>query len=609
MKLKSGEVLTFADFFIVHEGTKSDLVIEDDQAGGTLWLAEYEEPWDGADLVQLDSLDTLVEPESGIGMVPLLLLGGAGAAGAVALASDDGGSGHNYGSGPKVMPDEIAPERPVIKFNNKHGLTGTSEANATVTLYRPDGTTVVTQADKNGLWHFNPNPMGEGEQGYVSAKDASSNESEKTSTGVTDITPPDAPVVDQNNLSGLTGTSEPGATITLTLPGGNTVTVNADENGHWAFIPNPLEDGEQGKVTATDKAGNEGDYAETGAADVTPPSPPVVENNNESGLGGSGEAGGTIVVERPDGSTVTTIVDENGHWEIHPNPLGEGEKGSVTITDPNGNTSEPTETDTTDLSAPDAPIVESNNLGGLTGTGEAGSTITLTKPDGSTVTTVTDANGKWAMQPNPLADGEEGKVTATDPSGNVSGETATGKADLIAPDAPVIESNNESGLGGSAEAGGTIVVKLPDGSTLTTTVDENGHWLIQPNPLDDGESANVTVTDEAGNISKPVNTGGSDVIAPDAPIVESNNLGGLTGTGEAGSTITLTKPDGSTVTTVTDANGKWAMQPNPLADGEEGKVTATDPSGNVSGETATGKADLIAPDAPVIETNNETGLG
>ncbi|MCU1717732.1 Ig-like domain-containing protein, partial [Pseudomonas sp. 5P_3.1_Bac2] len=80
----------------------------------------------------------------------------------------------------------------------------------------------------------------------------------------------------------------------------------------------------------------------TGKADVTPPAPPVVDNNNESGLGGSGEPGGTIVVELPDGSTLTTVVDDNGQWAIEPNPLEDGETGSVTITDPSGNISEPT---------------------------------------------------------------------------------------------------------------------------------------------------------------------------------------------------------------------------------------------------------------------------
>ncbi|MCU1717443.1 Ig-like domain-containing protein, partial [Pseudomonas sp. 5P_3.1_Bac2] len=101
--------------------------------------------------------------------------------------------------------------------------------------------------------------------------------------------------------------------------------------------------------------------------------------------------------------------------------------------------------------------------------------------------------------------------------------------DLVAPDKPVVDTNNELSLSGSAEAGGTIVVKLPDGTSLTTTVDEAGRWAITPNPLDDGESATVTVKDPAGNISRPVNTGGSDIVAPDAPIVESNNGAGIAG--------------------------------------------------------------------------------
>ncbi|MCU1717445.1 Ig-like domain-containing protein, partial [Pseudomonas sp. 5P_3.1_Bac2] len=85
-------------------------------------------------------------------------------------------------------------------------------------------------------------------------------------------------------------------------------------------------------------------------------------------------------------------------------------------------------------------------------------------------------------------------------------------------------------------------------------------------------------------------TGKADLNAPDAPQVASNNLAGLTGTGEAGSTITLTKPDGSTVTTQVDDSGHWAFKPNPLGHGDEGQVTASDADGNLSGETPTGVA-------------------
>ncbi|WXL25153.1 Ig-like domain-containing protein [Ectopseudomonas mendocina] len=605
IKLKSGEVITLTDFFVPQDGMRNDLVIDDTPAQGGFWWAEYDEPWDGVQLVQVDSLESLMGGEEGWGVTPLLLLGGAGAAGVAAAAGGGGGSSHS--SAP--VQDVVAPDSPVIKFNNKHGLTGTSEANATITLYRPDGSTVVTQADKNGLWHFNPNPMGEGEEGYVSATDASSNESGKTATGPADVTAPDAPHVNSNNSHGLAGSSEAGATVTVIRPDGSTATTQVDEQGNWLFKPNPLFDGEQGRVSATDKAGNEGAYAETGTADLSVPEPPVIDTNNGGGLGGSGEPGGVVVVERPDGSTVTTIVDEDGNWTIKPNPLEEGEKGSVTITDPSGNISEPSETGEADFSAPDAPLVLSNNAVGLAGTAEAGSTVTLVRADGSSVTTNTDSQGNWSMSPNPLTDGSSGHVTATDASGNTSARTSTGIADLLAPDTPLVLTNNANGLGGLAEAGSNVTLLQKDGSSITVQADESGRWQIQPNPLADQSEGTLTATDVSGNVSLPGSTGLADLLAPDIPRVECNNLDGLIGTGEQGCIITLIRPDGSTVTAIVDADGKWMIQPNPLEDCEEGTVNATDPNGNKSGDGPTGAADMTPAEPPQVEYNNASGLG
>ncbi|MCU1718868.1 Ig-like domain-containing protein, partial [Pseudomonas sp. 5P_3.1_Bac2] len=484
-----------------------------------------------------------------------------------------------------------------------------AEADSIITLTKPDGSTVITQTDGEGNWALQPNPLANGEVGKVTATDPSGNVSAETITSAADLLSPDAPVVESNNEAGLAGTGEAGGTIVVELPDGTTVSTTVDTDGQWAIKPNPLDEGEQGTVTITDPAGNTSEPVNTGKADVTAPEAPVIESNNEAGLAGSGEAGGTIVVELPDGTTVSTTVDTDGQWAIKPNPLDDGEQGTVTITDPAGNTSEPVNTGKADVTAPEAPVIESNNEAGLAGTGEPGGNIVVKLPDGSTVSTTVDTDGQWAIKPNPLEDGEQGTVTITDPAGNTSEPVNTGKADVTAPDAPVIEHNNQAGLGGSAEAGGSILVKLPNGDTLTTTVDENGQWAIKPNPLNDGEKATVTVTDPAGNISAPSETGVADITAPNAPTVDSNNLGGLSGTGEVGSTITLTKDDGNTVTTQVDANGQWTLQPNPLANAEEGKVSASDPSGNISGQTPTGKADLIAPDAPSIESNNQAGLG
>ncbi|WP_228212374.1 Ig-like domain-containing protein, partial [Acinetobacter stercoris] len=218
-----------------------------------------------------------------------------------------------------------------------------------------------------------------------------------------------------------------------------------------------------------------------------------------------------------DGTTITTTTDTAGNWSITPNPLGDGEVGKVTATDAAGNNSAPTMTDGTDITPPAAPGVDQNNGTELSGTAEAGSIVTVTDADGNTVTTTADSTGHWSITPNPIADGSEGSVTATDAAGNTSAETPTGTADTVAPTAPGIDQNNESGLSGTAEPESTISVELADGTTITTTTDTAGNWSITPNPLGDGEVGKVTATDAAGNNSAPTMTDGTDITPPAAP--------------------------------------------------------------------------------------------
>ncbi len=380
---------------------------------------------------------------------------------------------------------------------------------------------------------------------------------------------------------------------------GGTVTTVADESGNWAFPESPLENGESGSIT--EPPGNVSPPTVTEPADVIAPEPPVITDNNGNGLSGTGEPEGIVTVELPDGSTVTTVVDENGNWEFPENPLENGESGTITITDPSGNVSPPTTTEPADVIAPEPPVITDNNGDGLSGTGEPEGIVTVELPDGSTVTTVVDENGNWEFPENPLENGESGTITITDPSGNVSPPTTTEPADVIAPEPPVITDNNGDGLSGTGEPEGIVTVELPDGSTVTTVVDENGNWEFPENPLENGESGNITITDPSGNVSPPITTEPADVIAPEPPVITDNNGDGLSGTGEPEGIVTVELPDGSTVTTVVDENGNWEFPENPLENGESGNITITDPSGNVSPPTVTEPADTSAPDISQAE--------
>ncbi|WP_252719964.1 Ig-like domain-containing protein, partial [Acinetobacter nosocomialis] len=56
---------------------------------------------------------------------------------------------------------------------------------------------------------------------------------------------------------------------------------------------------------------------------------------------------------------------------------------------------------TVDTTAPNAPVLDPiNATKPVTGTAEAGSTVKVTFPDGTTATVVTGPDGKWTV-PNP----------------------------------------------------------------------------------------------------------------------------------------------------------------------------------------------------------------
>ncbi len=109
----------------------------------------------------------------------------------------------------------------------------------------------------------------------VTATDAAGNSSTATSTLTVDTTAPDAPVLDPINATDpISGTAEPGSTVTVTFPDGSTAEVVADPTtGEWS-VPNPggLVDGDTVTATATDPAGNESAPG-TGivSADITAP--------------------------------------------------------------------------------------------------------------------------------------------------------------------------------------------------------------------------------------------------------------------------------------------------------------------------------------------------
>ncbi|MBH8963207.1 BapA prefix-like domain-containing protein [Pseudomonas aeruginosa] len=513
-----------------------------------------------------------------------------------------------------ITVDGVAPNAPVVEPSNGSELSGTAEPGSSVTLTDGNGNPIgQTTADANGNWSFTPStPLPDGTVVNVVARDAAGNSSPPASVTV-DAVAPATPTVDPSNGTTLSGTAEPGATVTLTDGNGNPIgQVTADGSGNWTFTPStPLPNGTVVNATATDPSGNASSPASV-TVDAVAPATPVVNPSNGTTLSGTAEPGATVTLTDGNGNPIgQATADGSGNWSFTPGtPLANGTVIVATASDPTGNTSAPAST-TVDSVAPAAPVVNPSNGAEISGTAEPGATVTLTDGSGNPIGQVTaDGSGNWSFTPStPLADGTVVNATATDPAGNTGGQGST-TVDAIAPATPTVNLSNGSSLSGTAEPGSTVILTDGNGNPIAeVTADGSGNWTYTPStPIANGTVVNVVAQDAASNSSPPA-TVTVDSSAPPAPVINPSNGVVISGTAEAGATVTLTDAGGNPIGQVTaDGSGNWSFTPGtPLANGTVIVATATDPTGNTGPQAAT-TVDAVAPPAPVIDPSNGTTI-
>ncbi|KAB0734369.1 Ig-like domain repeat protein, partial [Pseudomonas aeruginosa] len=473
------------------------------------------------------------------------------------------------------------PDAPQVNASNGSTLSGTAEAGVTLVITDGNGNPIgQTTADANGNWTFTPaSQLPDGTVVNVVARDAAGNSSPATSITVDGVAP-SAPVVEPSNGTTISGTAEPGSSVTLTDGNGNTIgQVTADANGNWTFTPStPLPDGTVVNVVARDAAGNSSPPASV-TVDAVAPATPIVDPSNGTTLSGTAEPGSSVTLTDGNGNPIGQVTaDGSGNWSFTPTtPLADGTVVNATATDAAGNTSGQASV-TVDGVAPATPTVNLSNGSSLTGTAEPGSTVTLTDGNGNPIAEVTaDGSGNWTYTPStPIANGTVVNVVAQDAAGNNSpGASVT--VDSQAPAAPVINPSNGITISGSAEPGSTVTLTDGNGNSIAqVTADGSGSWTFTPStPLANGTVVNATATDPTGNTSAPASTT-VDSQAPAAPLVDPSNGTTISGTAEPGASVTLTDGNGNPIGQVTaDGSGNWSFTPTtPLADGTVVNATA-----------------------------------
>ncbi|RQN01246.1 YSIRK signal domain/LPXTG anchor domain surface protein, partial [Staphylococcus warneri] len=177
----------------------------------------------------------------------------------------------------------------------------------------PDGTTATGKTDENDNYVIDKTDNEDlkgGETIPVTATDKDGNESEPTTTVVTDTTAPSVPTINPvtSDETQITGKAEPNSTVTVTFPDGATATGKTHENGNYVIdIPanEDLKGGETLPVTATDKDGNESEPTAILAPDPTAPAATTINpvTSDDTQITGKAEPNSTVTVTFPDGTT------------------------------------------------------------------------------------------------------------------------------------------------------------------------------------------------------------------------------------------------------------------------------------------------------------------
>ncbi|UUS56824.1 MULTISPECIES: BapA/Bap/LapF family large adhesin [unclassified Acinetobacter] len=618
--LKNGEVITVQNYF--SEATPDNSLVFEDEDGTLYWAKFTTVNGDIADVIQyqpLDEIEPLLYNDSLTGVILPWITGAAGAG--LLGAAIGGGSDSSGGSKDTTKPE--APKDVVITDDGEH-VTGKGEPGTTVEVKDQDGKVIgAGTVDSSGNFGVElKDPLTNGETVEVTVTDKAGNESEPTEATAKDTTKPDAPNATLNeDGTAVTGKTEPGAKVEVRDENGKLIgSGTANSLGEFEIPVSPaVTDGETAKVTAKDVAGNTSDPTTvTGGKDTTKPDAPnATLNEDGTVVTGKTEPGAKVEVRDENGKLIGSgTANSLGEFEISVSPaVSDGETAKVTAKDAAGNTSDPTTvTGGKDTTKPYAPkdVVITDDGEHVTGKGEPGTTVEVKDQDGKVIGTGTvDSSGNFDVElKDPLTNGETVDVTVTDKAGNKSEPTEATAKDTTKPDAPkdVVITDDGEHVTGKGEPGTAVEVKDQDGKVIGTgTVDSSGNFDVElKDPLTNGETVDVTVTDKADNESEPTEATAKDSTKPDAPNATLNEDGTVvTGKTEPGAKVEVRDENGKLIGSGTaNSLGEFEIPISPaVTDGETAQVTAKDAAGNTSDPTTViGVKDTINPEISIEDT-------
>ncbi|MGQ1656887.1 Ig-like domain-containing protein [Acinetobacter baumannii] len=512
-----------------------------------------------------------------------------------------------------VAPDTTAPSSLTATIDTAGKVvTGTTEANATVTVKNAVGNVVGTAtADATGKYSVTLDKAYlNGESLSATASDKSGNATAPKTIVAPDTTAPSS-LTATIDAAGkvVAGVTEANAVVTVKNAVGTVVgTATADATGKYSItLDKAYLNGESLSATASDKSGNATAPKILVAPDTTAPSS-LTATIDTAGkvVTGTTEANATVTVKNAVGTVVgTATADVTGKYSVTMDKAYlNGESLSATASDQSGNATAPKTINAPDTTAPSSLTATIDTAGKVvTGTTEANATVTVKNAVGNVVATAkADVTGKYSVtMDKAYLNGESLSATASDKSGN-----ATTPKTIVAPDttAPSSLTATIDAAGkvvtGTTEANAVVAVKNAAGTVIgTATADATGKYSVT---LDkaylNGESLSATASDKSGNATAPKTIVAPDITAPSSLTATIDVAGKVvTGTTEANAVVTVKNTAGTVIGTATaDATGKYSITlDQAYLNGESLNATAADKSGNATAPKTVNAPDITAP--------------
>ncbi|WP_413288839.1 beta strand repeat-containing protein [Bdellovibrio sp. HCB337] len=468
-----------------------------------------------------------------------------------------------------------------------------------------------------------------------------------------DTVPPNVTITNGNSSQSsnttstqVTGRCESGLQVIISGPGlVNPVTTDCNNGTFTATVQTNPGDGTKNIVgTQVDRAGNQGAASSTVNVDMSAPNVritstiPAVTNQSSLTVSGVCETGLPVEIGQLRATTAPAAACINGTFTTSiPLP---GPDGAVTArvfqVDNAGNIGFDSRNLLKDTVAPNVTItsplanVYLTPTSTFTGACETGINVQLSGTVLSAATSVACTSSQWTLT-TAISAGQGAKTliaTQTDAAGNVGQRQQSYMVDTIAPAIAITSPAANSYIGTSFQLVGTcetgLTVQIAGAGVLppTSTSCTNGAFsaTVSASSLDGQKLVTASQTDAAGNTGSTSRTFLRDSLGPLLTITSPANgtyVGAsmtLTGTCEAGLTITFTGDVASSSSIVCAAGGTFSAGLTLSAGDGAKNITAreVDSAGNASTVTGNFLKDTTAPvvaiTSPAANTTGQTGL-